>query len=97
MNARPLVIAAGHPAYAGHFPGRPILPAVVLLAEALAEVAALTGKDATHWSLQQAKFARPVSPGEALTLACDGAANGTMRFEIRAGDALVASGSFAAS
>lgn len=97
MSTRPLAIAAGHPAYEGHFPGQPILPAVVLLAEALAEVVARTGRDATHWSLQQAKFARTVAPGEALTLACEAAASGAMRFEIRAGDALVASGSFAPS
>ena len=39
----PLELAADHPAYRGHFPGRPVLPGVVLLAEVMHAVALGTG------------------------------------------------------
>jgi 3-hydroxymyristoyl/3-hydroxydecanoyl-(acyl carrier protein) dehydratase len=35
-----LAIAADHPAFAGHFPGRPLLPGVALLSEVLEAVLA---------------------------------------------------------
>lgn len=85
-----LDIARDHPAYAGHFPGRPILPAVVLLAEALAVIAKEMGSDPIY-SLASAKFLRPVAPGTALTLAHEASGDG-VRFEIRAPDGVVASG-----
>jgi 3-hydroxyacyl-[acyl-carrier-protein] dehydratase len=93
MTSRPLVIPADHPAYAGHFPGRPILPAVVLLGEALAAVQAEIGAGG-DWSVSQAKFTRAVSPATALTLAYEAAENG-VRFEIRSPDGIVAAGAFA--
>ncbi len=60
------VVAADHPCLAGHFPGRPVVPGVVLLEEALACLPAGT--------LTVAKFLRPVLPGEAIEVAWDGAA-----------------------
>lgn len=57
-----------HPAFAGHFPGQPMLPGVVLLdlIQAEADLAAhgliLTG-------IAQVKFLRPVRPGEVVTFA----------------------------
>jgi 3-hydroxyacyl-[acyl-carrier-protein] dehydratase len=39
----PLAIAVDHPASAGHFPGSPVVPGVVLLDEAMFVVAAATG------------------------------------------------------
>ena len=94
-----LDIARDHPAYSGHFPARPILPAVVLLAEALAALQA-TKKYQVHFggenvpgtfSVSSAKFLRPVAPGTALTLAHE-ASGDAVRFEIRAPDGVVASG-----
>ena len=94
MSAQPLAIAADHPAFEGHFPGRPIVPAVVLLAEALAAITTRTGTAPSAWRLQQAKFTRSVAPGEPLTLQLDEAAGG-MRFEIRGAGSPVANGQFA--
>src|SRR5688500_2189392 len=88
----PIPIARNHPAYAGHFPGRPILPGVVLLAEALAAIALATGRAASRWSIASAKFPSPVTPGTALTLLHERHADGRVRFEIRAEGRVVASG-----
>lgn len=90
-----LHVAADHPAYRGHFPGRPILPGVVLLAEVIAAIAGATGREGARWNVANAKFLQPVAPGTALTLAHEAAANGGVRFEVRAGDRLVAAGTLA--
>ncbi len=91
----PLAIAREHPSYEGHFPDHPILPAVVLLGEALAAIEAATGRGPEAWMLASAKFLQPVTPGTALTLALESLASGGMRFEIRSAAALVAHGVFA--
>ena len=79
----PLTIPAGHPAFAGHFPGRPILPGVVLLDAALHALAARGGMQAGPVQLKSAKFLSPVLPGEALTLHYAESPGGSFRFEIR--------------
>jgi 3-hydroxymyristoyl/3-hydroxydecanoyl-(acyl carrier protein) dehydratase len=94
-----LSIAADHPAYAGHFPGRPILPGVVLLDAALHALAALHGLAAASGQIKAAKFLSPVSPGEALRLDYAATAAGAFRFEVVAAampnERVVASGIFA--
>ncbi|WP_174875451.1 beta-hydroxyacyl-ACP dehydratase [Vogesella oryzae] len=62
-----LDIASDHPAYAGHFPGNPVLPGVVLLDHAMLAIEAATGLQLAGLAL--AKFHSPVSPGQALQLA----------------------------
>lgn len=96
-HVMPLPIAADHPAYAGHFPGRPILPGVVLLDAALHALAALLDMQDTPGipgsvQLKSAKFHSPVQPGEALSLHTTELPAGGFRFEIRCGDRGVASG-----
>jgi 3-hydroxymyristoyl/3-hydroxydecanoyl-(acyl carrier protein) dehydratase len=87
-----LAIPRDHPAFEGHFPGHPILPGVVLLAEALAAIEAATGHPPHAWTISSAKFLRPVDPGTPLTLAHERLASGAMRFEIRSPLGAVASG-----
>lgn len=91
----PLVIPADHPAYAGHFPGHPILPGVVLLDAALHALAVALGWPAepVRAQLKAAKFHSPVEPGAALTLHYSEAPTASFRFEIRSGERSVASGS----
>jgi len=91
MSRRRLPIASDHPAFAGHFPGAPILPGVVLL-DAAVQVACASVA-AREWQIVTAKFHSVVRPGEPLTLEQESAANGTIRFSIRHGERLVASGS----
>jgi 3-hydroxymyristoyl/3-hydroxydecanoyl-(acyl carrier protein) dehydratase len=87
-----LHVAADHPAYTGHFPGHPILPGVVLVAEALAAIAQTSGRAVDAWTLAGVKFLYPVTPGTALTLVQSAGDGGSVRFEVRAGDRVVASG-----
>ena len=82
---RELAIAPDHPGYEGHFPGHPLLPGVVMLAEAMAAL------DAAQWSIDNAKFLLPVEPGTALTLAHEVLASGAIRFEIESPRGVVAS------
>jgi 3-hydroxyacyl-[acyl-carrier-protein] dehydratase len=86
-QAIPLPIAADHPAYAGHFPGRPILPGVVLLDAALQALAARQGVQATTGQIKSAKFLSPVRPGETLILHATESSPGSFRIEIRCFDA----------
>src|ERR1700760_4968704 len=87
-----LPIAADHPAYAGHFPGTPVLPGVVLL-DATIDALEKAGKGPSgHWEVSSAKFQSAVRPGETLTLHHETLPNGSIRFAIRAGDRAVANG-----
>jgi 3-hydroxyacyl-[acyl-carrier-protein] dehydratase len=83
-----LTIAAEHPALAGHFPGAPILPGVVLLDEI---VYALQRADGVSmgWRISAAKFVSPVHPGETLILGRERRPNGSIHFSVlRAGQAV---------
>jgi|SRR5436853_325777 len=87
-----LAVARDHPAYEGHFPGQPILPGVVILAEALATIARSTGTTVESWEVSNAKFLEPVAPGTALTLTHERLERGGVRFEVRSPVGVVASG-----
>jgi 3-hydroxymyristoyl/3-hydroxydecanoyl-(acyl carrier protein) dehydratase len=91
-----LEVPRDHPAFEGHFPGHPIVPGVVLLAEALAALQSATATAASDWRVESAKFTSPVGPGARLALALREERPGRVRFEIRAGERAIASGTFAA-
>lgn len=93
MNTLPLSIAADHPAYAGHFPGRPILPGVVLLDRTQAALESASGLTVT--GIAMAKFLSPALPGDVLALDYE-ATDTALRFEIRCGERRVATGRFTA-
>lgn len=87
-----LNVAKDHPAYAGHFPGQPILPGVVLLDETLRALATALGLPAASTHIQSAKFLSPVLPGEPLQLGYAATPAGAFRFELTASGRAVANG-----
>lgn len=91
-------IAADHPAFAGHFPGRPLLPGVLLLAEVLEvlrEAPALGARLGPRPEIAVAKFLAPVGPGSTLEIALHDEPRG-LRFEVWNAGVLAASGQISA-
>ena len=91
-----LAIAADHPAFAGHFPGRPLLPGVALLSEVLEAVLAeppLAAAVGPAPRLSAVKFLAPIGPGAALTIRFEATAS-ALRFEVTDGTRLAANGAF---
>jgi 3-hydroxymyristoyl/3-hydroxydecanoyl-(acyl carrier protein) dehydratase len=95
------VIAEDHPALPGHFPGRPIVPGVVILDRVLDALEAAYGPLGAL-RLPQVKFLRPLLPGEPAQVAIEhaGAADAPVsrwRFRVERNGELVASGEIAAA
>jgi 3-hydroxymyristoyl/3-hydroxydecanoyl-(acyl carrier protein) dehydratase len=93
MPFAPIHIDAAHPAFAGHFPGRPIVPGVLLLDRAQQIIESARGR--ALQGLAASKFLSVVVPGEALTLDYE-PGDGGVRFTIRCGERVVANGRFVA-
>lgn len=85
-------IPADHPALPGHFPGRPIVPGVVLLDYAIARIGAALEQALDGYKVSSAKFLSPATPGVPLALSFQANDNGTIRFTVNAGTRAVASG-----
>jgi len=92
MGAVTVTIAAEHPALAGHFPGAPILPGVLLLDEMVCAVEQDRSHAGTCWRISAAKFVKPVRPGETLILEHEPLPNGSIRFSISSAGQPVAHG-----
>lgn len=90
-----------HPAFAGHFPGQPLLPGALILAEvmeAVQRVPALVARLGRHPTLAAAKFLAPVRPGSMLSIELhpeSGAARG-VRFDVRCDGVVAVTGRWAA-
>lgn len=84
------VIDSDHPSLPGHFPGRPLVPGVVLLDRVVAAIEASHGP-LGPLRLPQVKFVQPLLPGEHARVELAGAAP-RWRFRILRGDAVLATG-----
>ena len=88
-------VPADHPAFSGHFPGRPIVPGVVLLDHVIRLIEARQDPPAGAWQVSQAKFLSPVGPGEVLSFELVADQRNGWRFSVRTAEREVASGSLA--
>jgi 3-hydroxymyristoyl/3-hydroxydecanoyl-(acyl carrier protein) dehydratase len=64
------VIPADHPSLAGHFPGAPIVPGVVVLDEVAAALAEWR-KESRLSRVMSVKFVAPIKPGQSFVIGFD--------------------------
>lgn len=89
-------IPADHPSLPGHFPGRPVVPGVVLLDRVL-EAIESGGAASGALRLPQIKFVRPLLPEQTARIELQAQDGQAWRFRIVRGDELIASGEVAAA
>jgi 3-hydroxymyristoyl/3-hydroxydecanoyl-(acyl carrier protein) dehydratase len=83
-------IPSDHPSLPGHFPGRPIVPGVVVLEQVLAAIESSHGVLGAL-RLPQVKFLQPLLPGEIADIVLTGESP-RWKFRVQRNDILVASG-----
>lgn len=88
-----LTIPGDHPAFAGHFPGMPIVPGVVLLDAAVHAICQARGQSGQAWQIGAVKFLSPLQPGASVVIEHEVQTNGVIRFDIAEGERRIVSGS----
>lgn len=84
-------IPADHPSLTGHFPGRPLVPGVVVLEEVVLALAALRG-DCRLVAVANVKFLVPLGPDEAFTVSFSDPTAGDVTFRCQRADQILAQG-----
>jgi len=85
-------IAPDHPALDGHFPGRPVVPAALILAR-VAHAIREKLPGAQPLAIASARFHAPLAPGRAASIVMREDAK-RIDFDVRCGDEVVASGAW---
>lgn len=89
---RIISIESDHPAIAGHFPGRSIVPGVLVLREVLETMRSAEPALTMVAGMPAAKFASPLKPGERLVIEVARTAPEQASFVCHVEGRLVASG-----
>lgn len=97
MNKLTLLLPADHPTGAGHFPGNPIIPGALLLAEVLRCIEQAERANFASCNVKAAKFLHPARPGDTVAIEYARAANGTIEFQCMVNATKVMSGGIVAS
>jgi 3-hydroxyacyl-[acyl-carrier-protein] dehydratase len=97
MNQLTLLIAADHPTGAGHFPGNPIVPGALLLAEVVRCIERTERKNYLACNVRNAKFLSPARPGDTVVVEYARTAKGAVEFNCTVAGTSVLSGGFIAS
>ena len=86
-------VPADHPCLPGHFPGEPIVPAVLLLDLSRALLQRARPELGLLREVKAVKFTHPVRPGDTVRVSFSaGAAPGSLRFTCESDAGLVAQG-----
>ncbi len=87
------IIRANHPSLAGHFPGAPLVPGVVILDEVLAALIEWR-QDSQLTGIRMVKFLAPLQPEQAFTISLSVRNEHTaeVNFWCRAEDRVIAEG-----
>jgi 3-hydroxyacyl-[acyl-carrier-protein] dehydratase len=89
---RIVTISAGHPSLAGHYPGHPVVPGVVMLGEIMDAIREMVKECIEFVGIPSAKFMAPLRPGEPLAIRLDQQGDGDTEFRCTTGSQLIASG-----
>lgn len=81
MSRLRLIFPANHPTGAGHFPGNPIIPGALLLAEVLHTIEQAEGVAYSACNVKNAKFLAPARPGDTVEIEYAKSAQGTLNFD----------------
>lgn len=97
MRELTLTFAADHPVAAGHFPGNPIIPGALLLAEVLRCIEQAEGTRFASCNIKAAKFMHPARPGDKINIEYARSARGTIEFQCAVAGTKVLTGGVVAS
>ena len=76
-------VAADEPVFAGHFPGQPILPGVLLLRFAVDAAAGAAGRPLALVAIRRLRFSAPVLPPAEVRVEFDAKPDGDDRLRLR--------------
>ena len=91
-HERIVTIGANHPSLAGHFPGHPVVPGVIMLGEIMNAIREMAKEKIEFVGMPSAKVMSPLNPGEPLTIRLDQQGDGATEFTCTTGSRLITSG-----
>ena len=88
-----LKISSRHPSLAGHFPGNPVVPGVVLLSEVIRALAQHLGRPVSVTGFPNVKFASPLLPEVEAQISFTVKDDRRAAFDVSVADRRIVSGS----
>ncbi len=92
MNRAVLQFPLDHPCGPGHFPGNPIIPGALLLAETMRVIGGAAGLRPGACNVTSAKFFHPVRPGDTVEIEFSISPQEGIRFQCTVGETRVLAG-----